>query len=125
VPPRKFVEKTLRTASADFPLMDDPEIMAAITKGLAHSGQNGAKAFLNSYKDVRRHTYQTVCDAKIPIHLIVGEEDQSPRLSLAEDLYNDGGIEQLTIVKGVAELFNYATPESVADAMTEMWEQYG
>ena len=125
VPPRKFVEKSFQTAKADFHLMDDPENMAAITKGLAHSGQNGAKAFLNSLKDVRKHTYRAVCESKIPIHLIIGEEDRSPRASLVKDLYNDGGIDKLIKVKGVAEFLKFAVPELVADAMVEMWEQYG
>jgi len=125
VPRRKFVEKSFPTSKADFPMMDDPEIMAAIVQGLGHSGENSVKAFLHSYKDVRAHTYEMLADFDCPIVVMIGSEDQAPRRKHADDLYKDGGITEIIEIEGVGELLHYSSPEAVFAALDRLWETHG
>jgi len=125
VPPRIFIEKSFQTSAADHHLMDDPEIMAAMVQGLAHSGENGVKAFLHTYKDVGAHTYEMILQAEFPIVIMVGAEDKAPRKKLARALYKDGGIERFVSPKGVAEFLGHAAPDLVFEELYKMWTNYG
>lgn len=122
---RKFIEKSFPTSVADFPMMDDEEIMAAMAKGFAHSGDHGAKAFLHSYKDVRAHTYDMVAKFDGPIVIMNGSEDTSPRRKHADDLYKDGGISQIIEIEGVGEFIQFSSPKAVFAALDQLWETSG
>lgn len=124
-PPRKFIEEACRTADADYHLMDDPEIMAAMTQGLAHSGTQGAKAFLHGYKDVRAHTYEMVRDFDCPKIVMIGAENKAPRCRIASDLYRDGGLTEVITLEGISEFICYAAPEAVFAALDRLWLEHG
>jgi len=125
VPPRVFIEKSFQSAAADHHLMDDPEIMAAMTQGLAHGGENGVKAFLHTYKDVRAHTYEMILNAGFPMTIMVGAEDQAPRFGIAEAMNRDNQSIKLKKIKGVADFIFQAQPETVFETLNDLWKEYG
>ena len=121
---KNFIEKYYLSASSDKEMIERrPDILGAMEAGAEFALKDGVNGTGKDLVATKADWQPAALSLNIPVHLVIGEDDPTSRLTRAQELKAANKNVEISIAPGTGHLGFYSHPELIADLIAASLEK--